>query len=164
MESAVSAPVSGHVKRVAVQEGLLIQFLSPTELCSWLLRSSRRFHFSRRPHCRDCPLEGSASFSCIFSPPTFFFYYNTYKSKIKASIGAGPSNVVLVFSISCCSQMNSPTVAELGYQIEFLIWALLFSDVWSPELLRIPSKYHKIRYTNVASNLHHIASLLASEM
>lgn len=65
MESAVSAPVSGHIKRVAVHEGMSLLF---TKSAGYWNRadalpprfSFRRLDFSGRPHCGNRPLNKSS--------------------------------------------------------------------------------------------------------
>lgn len=55
MESAITAPVSGHVKRVLVQEGELERY--PRWSKDIDCGECRRLHQPRRPYRRDCSLK-----------------------------------------------------------------------------------------------------------
>jgi hypothetical protein len=56
MESAVTAPVSGHIKRVVVQEGERL-VTEQTPKCCANADYVRRFNKPRRPDYRNCALE-----------------------------------------------------------------------------------------------------------
>ena len=57
MESAVSAPVSGHIKRVVVLEGRVKIRASLPQFTDRFYLRCRRLSFARRPSCRDRALD-----------------------------------------------------------------------------------------------------------